>query len=222
MAEQSYVGRELEIFSQAINWKEYFSNQLQPFIGKRVLEVGAGIGATTEILARKECFEWVCLEPDIQLLEVVAEKIESGILPDYCRTVQGSISVLSEEENFDTILYIDVLEHIEYDRAELANASRRLIPGGNLIVLSPAYNFLFSNFDKAIGHFRRYDRKMIGRLTPPESALIYFKYLDAVGMLTSLANKLILGQSNPTIEQIRFWDRWLVPCLLYTSDAADE
>jgi len=211
MPDQSYIGQELEIFARAVNWKRYFSDHIRPFIGSKVLEVGAGIGATTEILAPQECSEWVCLEPDSHLLSVIEGKIQQGTLPNFCRPVQGTLHQLPVSEKFDTILYIDVLEHIENDYDELNTASQRLSPGGKLVVLSPAHDFLFSNFDKAIGHFRRYNRQMIRSATPPELELISNKYLDAVGALTSLANKLLLGQKNPTLEQIYFWDHWLVP-----------
>lgn len=211
MVDQTYIGQELEIFAHAANWKRYFSDQIGPYVGGKVLEVGAGIGATTEVLAPMASTDWVCLEPDSQLVTTIDQKIQAGELPNYCRTVQGTIDQLPVEENFDTILYIDVLEHIEQDEKELLWASERLLPAGHLIVLAPAYNFLFSNFDEAIGHFRRYDREMLQLLTPPKTEVVSIKYLDAVGVITSLTNKFILGQSNPALSQIRFWDRWLVP-----------
>lgn len=211
MTDLTYIGQELEIFAQAENWKEYFSDQIKPFIGKKVLEVGAGIGASTEKLVLPTCGDWVCLEPDPKLLKAIEDKIELGVLPDFCRPIQGTIEQLPKTEMFDTIIYIDVLEHIEHDRAEIQRTSERLLHGGHLIVLSPAHNFLFSSFDQAIGHYRRYNRKMLQMVTPPELEIVSLKYLDTVGTLTSLANKFILSQSNPTIAQILFWDKWLVP-----------
>jgi 2-polyprenyl-3-methyl-5-hydroxy-6-metoxy-1,4-benzoquinol methylase len=206
-ATQAYIGSELEIFARARQWKAYFKSILSPFFGKRVLEVGAGLGATTETLCDGSQDVWICLEPDPELLE----RLQERRLPPCCRPQQGFVSSLAPESRFDSILYIDVLEHIQNDRAELESASRHLAPGGKLIVLSPAYQFLFSPFDKSIGHYRRYDRASLSAISPPDCQTIMIRYLDSVGLLTSLANRLFLRQSLPTHAQILFWDRRLVP-----------
>jgi SAM-dependent methyltransferase len=204
---QAYIGSELELFAYAEHWKAYFKSILSPFFGKRVLEVGAGLGATTQALCDGSQAEWICLEPDPQLLAQVREKE----LPACCRPQVGFVSSLASEAVFDSILYIDVLEHIEDDRAELARASQHIGPGNRLIVLSPAYPFLYSPFDQSIGHYRRYDRASLAALTPPGCKIVKMQYLDSVGLLTSLANRLFLRQSLPTQAQILFWDRRLVP-----------
>jgi hypothetical protein len=115
------------------------------------------------------------------------------------------------EAPIDTIIYIDVLEHIEDDRSELETASALLQPGGRLIVLSPAFNLLYSPFDRTIGHFRRYDKRMYRSLTPPGCIMEKLLYLDSVGAATSLFNRLVLARSMPTIAQILFWDRYIIP-----------
>ena len=212
MKHNSYIGEELGLFAEAKNWKKYYSSLISPFLGKRVLEVGAGIGATTEILCKNaDHEEWVCLEPDRVFVYKIKQKIEIGILPDFCSPIVGYLKDLRREVKFDTILYIDVLEHVADDAQELQNATSFLNSGGNLIVLSPAYNFLFSPFDKSIGHFRRYDKRMISSFHLPQLNLVWLKYLDSIGMLTSLANKYLLKQDYPTKEQIYFWDRWIIP-----------
>ena len=206
----NYVGNELEIFAQALYWKAYFSSVLAPF-GKRVLEVGAGVGATTSILCDGSQDEWLCLEPDKQLLAEVDAQISSGALPACCHTHAGIVYDLDPDTLFDSILYIDVLEHIEDDHAELQQSASHLAPGGRLIVLSPANPFLYSPFDKAIGHYRRYTRTSLAALNPPGCEQIKSVYLDSIGLFTSLANRLVIRQSLPTQAQILFWDRRLVP-----------
>jgi hypothetical protein len=129
-----------------------------------------------------------------------------------CQTNLGTLAALTSERSFDTIIYIDVLEHIEHDKEELALASKHLRPNGRLIVLSPAHQWLYSPFDKAIGHFRRYTKNSLRRLEPPGLVLQQLRCLDAVGMLASLANRLLLKKSLPALKDILFWDRWLVPC----------
>ena len=211
MTEFNYVGNELEIFKHAKNWKTYYKSVITPFLGERILEVGAGIGATTVILHNESIKEWVCLEPDINLKNVIDERIQAHTLPPNCKTRLGTVQSLKKDETFDTILYIDVVEHIEQDGFELNDASEHLNPGGSLIVLSPAHQWLFTPFDQAIGHYRRYSKESLLALSPVKCKLEKLVYLDSVGMFLSLANRLLLQQSMPTVNQIKFWDSWIVP-----------
>jgi hypothetical protein len=103
------------------------------------------------------------------------------------------------------------LEHIDNDREELNQAASHLRPGGHLIVLSPAHQRLFSPFDAAIGHFRRYNRPMLRSISPPSLHLEQLIYLDSAGLVLSIANLLFLRQSMPTKAQLRIWDGWVVP-----------
>jgi hypothetical protein len=103
------------------------------------------------------------------------------------------------------------LEHLDDDRGELKRASQFLNSGGRLIVLSPAHNWLFSPFDAAIGHRRRYTRQSLAAVAPPGIKRLALRYLDAAGLPTSLMNRLLLRQSMPTAKQLWFWDRYLIP-----------
>lgn len=211
MTDLAYVGQELTIFAHATNWKEYYTSLIRPYFGRKVLEVGAGLGATTAVMCDGSQDEWVCLEPDAAMRTEIDALIAAGRLPACCRTQEGSVGTLPAGALFDTLVYIDVLEHIEDDRAELAAAAAHLAPGGALVVLSPAHNFLFSPFDKSIGHWRRYNKRMLREITPPGLRIEKLIYLDSVGTLTSLANSLLLNQPMPKVEQILFWDRYLLP-----------
>ena len=77
-------------------------------------------------------------------------------------------------------------------------------------MLAPAHDWLFSPFDRSIGHYRRYSKSRVARITPDGLALRAAYYLDSVGMLASLANRVLLRAPLPTLEQIRFWDSTLV------------
>ncbi|HLO28987.1 MAG TPA: class I SAM-dependent methyltransferase [Anaerolineales bacterium] len=209
--DRMYIGQELTIFAHAINWKKYYTAIIKPYFGKRVLEVGAGMGATTAIMCDGTQVEWVCLEPDPDLRNEIARLISDKKLPACCHTQGGFVADLERGNSFDTFIYIDVLEHIEDDYAELQAASVRLAPGGHLIVLSPAFHFLYSPFDRSIGHYRRYNKKMLQTLSPKDCEIEKMMYLDSVGMATSLINRFFLSQSMPTVAQIRFWDKWIIP-----------
>lgn len=132
-------------------------------------------------------------------------------MPGFCEVKNGTTAQLvGQDATFDSILYIDVLEHIQDDQAELSRAARLLNPVGKIIVLAPAHDFLFSRFDRRVGHFRRYDRRKIRRACPDGLNLIQVNYLDSIGMAASLANRFLLRQSLPNTRQISMWDRILV------------
>ena len=77
--------------------------------------------------------------------------------------------------------------------------------------LAPAHQWLFTPFDQAIGHFRRYNKKMIRAITPASLRCVTLRYLDSVGMLASLGNRFLLRRSMPTSRQLALWDRVMVP-----------
>ena len=207
-----YVGNELEIFAHAVHWKEYFQRSIAGFIQGDVLEVGAGIGATTRALCSGHERSWLCLEPDAQLAAQLVEAAEREPLPVEPEVVVGCVSDLDAKRTFDAILYIDVLEHIEDDAAELARAAEHLNPGGHLIVLSPAHQLAFSEYDAAIGHFRRYNKSMLHAVEPASLKCTAMFHLDSLGLMLSLANRFVLRSNDPKPSQIKFWDRWVVPC----------
>lgn len=211
MVSLTYEGSELALFAKARRWKCYWGAQIRPYLRGDVLEVGAGLGANTRALFRESDHpSWLCLEPDASLAASLRDGIAEGRLPARCRAVEGTLDVLPDDATFDAILYADVLEHIADDRGQLAGAGAHLRPGGRLIVLSPAHEALYSPFDAAIGHHRRYDRSTVRRISPPGLELVCLRYLDAAGLLTSLANRALLRQAMPTQRQILFWDRVLV------------
>ena len=207
----AYVGTELELFSGAKNWKAYFHSHVAPYVRGDVLEVGAGIGGTTQVLCDGNQKSWLCLEPDPTLAEQLQANLNNVKCPFEPRTLIGFLDDVPRDRTFDTITYVDVVEHIEEDKPEVEKAAARLRSGGSLILLCPAINYLYSEFDRAIGHHRRYNKQSFRKLTPPGTKLVSLFYLDSVGLLLSLANKWILHQSHPTKKQVQTWDRFVIP-----------
>jgi SAM-dependent methyltransferase len=211
--EFKYQGEELDLFSRAANWKDYWGRILSPVVQGRVLDVGAGQGNNISVLLNGRCISWTALEPDSSLLARIPRL---GVVAQdpRLRTVVGDIHTLSSAQTlpeYDTIIYIDVMEHIEDDLSEFQRASTLLAPGGHLVVLSPAFQFLYSPFDKAIGHFRRYTRRSLKRLQAESMVPVRMFFLDSVGLLLSAANCMLLKQSMPTAKQIHWWDRRVIP-----------
>jgi phospholipid N-methyltransferase len=211
MGDFHYVGRELETFAAAATWKAYLAAQIRPFLGADVLEVGAGMGSITRAFCTPAQRSWTALEPD-QGLARRAQTLLNTLQPGTRFEVRAETTAqLHADQRFDSVLYIDVLEHIEHDVAELVAARRHLRAGGHLVILSPAHQWLFTPFDRAIGHFRRYNASTLQAVVPPELNAVRLRYLDCVGMCASLGNKALLRQDMPTTRQIEIWDRVMVP-----------
>jgi SAM-dependent methyltransferase len=212
MNHYSYAGDELDLFCKAKNWKAYWASQVAAFLRGAVLEVGAGVGANTRLLLNERIKTWLCLEPDPHLLRELRSNLPEVALPDArIEVLNGTLRDCGDSLQFDSILYIDVLEHIKDDARELALAGSRLKENGFLIVLSPAHQWLFSEFDARIGHFRRYTKASLKSVAPRELKLRRLRYLDSCGLAASLANRVVLHQGLPTRDQIQLWDGRLVP-----------
>ena len=208
MTDFEYIGNELELFAGAVNWKNYFTSFVAKHISGHVLEVGAGIGANTRTFltsTEERVTSWTLLEPDLQLLEMAKQELRDEPVQFLSGTIQ------EVKKTYDTIVYIDVLEHIRDSRLELERAKTLLNDGGRVIVLVPAFQMLFSEFDAAVGHFRRYNKKRLTKDFLGLYTAIELAYLDSMGFGASVANKLLLHKPIPSKGNVRFWDKALVP-----------
>jgi len=212
MAEEYlYPGTELQLFERAVNWKTYFATKLLPHIKGDVLECGSGIGSNAAFLNMGTATTWVMLEPDSNLFATLDNKLITKKFRPNTEIFKGTIKDIPPDRKFDVVIYIDVLEHIENDSLELIKTGAYLKTGGKLIVLAPAFQFLYSSFDRTIGHYRRYNAMQMKNITPPSLQLQKVIYLDSMGFFASATNRLLLNQSLPTTQQIKFWDKCLVP-----------
>ena len=194
---------ELEFFDAAKNWRKYQFENVLKYINFSVLEVGPGTGNNVQYYRDKAS--------EITLLEInkhMANSLKFKFEEDKKVMVQNS-DIYSQERKFDTILYMDVLEHIEDDKKEINRALKQLKPGGNIIFFVPAYQFLYSDFDKAIGHVKRYNKHFF--LTFKEdkrTSIIELKYFDPIGFFMAVLNKLFNKNKKETIGLgVKIWDK---------------
>lgn len=209
-----YIGQELDLFKDAINWKKYFTNSFKKYIQGDVLEVGAGSGVNTKylVLDNNSINSITCLEPDPELFSKIKDQHQlDGFIAD--RIVNGTLFDI--DSMFDSIIYIDVLEHIEDSIREVIEIKKRLKPNGVLIILVPAYQFLYSKFDKNVGHYRRYNKRLLRKDINNELLEKDLFYLDSLGFLASFVNKIALNKGMPSKKNIMFWDKILVPISNY-------
>lgn len=199
----SYSGAELPLMAGATHWKSYLAKLVAPYLGRSVLEVGAGIGNNIPHLFKGAVRQWTALEADAdQAARITDPRV---------RVVVGTLDAIAATELYDTILYLDVLEHIEDDAKELRQAAAHLTATGWLVVLSPAHPFLFSPMDAAVGHFRRYTAAGLRALTPETCQLERLRMVDSVGFFASLANRLLVRTDRLSPGQLRLWDHVMIP-----------
>ena len=109
-------------------------------------------------------------------------------------------------------LYLSVLEHIENDQEEILNALERLEEKGHLIICAPAHNYMYSNFDKEIGHFRRYEIDFFDTLTLKNANVKKCFFLDSFGHLLYFLNKLLFSKEiYPSKLKVFIWDKIFIP-----------
>jgi SAM-dependent methyltransferase len=210
-SESAYIGGELDLFSLATNWKRYVKTAIGKYLVGDVLEIGAGIGGTTAMLHDGTSRRWVCLEPDVGNAKRLMKQVAERWGHKKTHVIAGSLHAVSKRSSFDCVLYMDVLEHIQDDRDQIQKAAQLVRQGGHIVILSPAHQWLFSEFDKSIGHVRRYNKKQLRSLMPPGWIEAKTTYLDSVGALLSLGNVLLLRRAMPSSWQISTWDRFCIP-----------
>jgi SAM-dependent methyltransferase len=209
--DHTYIGGELDLFSLAINWKRYVKTAIERYLVGDILEVGAGIGGTTAAMHDGTAHQWVCLEPDFGNAKKLMKLVLDRWGHKQTHVIAGSLHALAEHSSFDCVLYMDVLEHIRADRDQIQAAARLVRKNGHIVVLSPAHQWLFSDFDESIGHWRRYNKEHLRSLMPPRWIEVKMVYLDSIGALLALGNLVGPRQSMPSSWQIAIWDRLCIP-----------
>ena len=202
----NYPGKELEIFDKAHFWRNYAYLLVKKFIGKKILEVGAGIGSFAKIyikeksditLSEIDSFNYETLKKNFNLQKNV--KVENKLIQQF-------------DETFDTFFYISVLEHIENDTKEITDAIEKLEDKGHLIICVPAHNYMYSNFDKEIGHFRRYEMNFFDTLNFKNANIKKSFFIDSFGHLLYFFNKLLFSKEiYPSKLKIFIWDKIFTP-----------
>lgn len=213
-AQQEYFGRDLEAMSFAVNYHRWILDEFRPFVGRTVVEVGAGTGNFTALLQTAAPSAHFALEPAANVFALLAARFESDAR---VRAMPGTLSDLHGElpaGAVDTVLYVNVLEHIEDDRGELELARALLRDGGHLCVFVPALPFLYGTADAAYGHHRRYTRRGLDAVVRAAGfRVLRLRYFDLTGILPWFVLFRLLKRQTVTAGQARWYDRLAVPLL---------
>src|SRR5690242_2020414 len=153
-----YSGTELEAMEFARNYHRWILSFFRPHIRGAVVEIGAGIGSVSELLAECEPAQLRCYEPAKNLLPYLAKRMSGRA------NVQVQNCFYDGAERADALVLINVLEHVHDDLTLLRKIFASLAQEGRLLLLVPAVPAIYGTLDEQLGHFRRYKRQQLARL----------------------------------------------------------
>ena len=217
---KEYPGDELASLAEMPNYNDWIFSHFRSHLGGRAVEFGAGLGTVSASLAPAvDALELV--EPSPRLAQALNERFaDAEKVTVSTSTFEASVAQMPAGGR-DAAIMVNVLEHIEDDAAALRDLFRILAPGGRLLLFVPALPALYSEFDRRVGHFRRY------RLNPLRSAvassgfeIVVGRYFDSVGALSWwLINKVARATTiDPRLASL--YDRAFVPPLRFLEGIA--
>jgi SAM-dependent methyltransferase len=192
--------------------KCYFAWQSRlvlPYLGRRVVEIGCGIGNFTGLLLDRDLVVAVDVEP--ACVQRLGERYSER--PNLHTFVTRDIAGLARFTP-DSVVCLNVLEHIEDDRAALRQMASILSPGGVIVLLLPAFPALYGPIDRHLGHYRRYTRSSLETLAATTGLrLRHARYMNTLGFFGWWVNARLLRREAQSEAQIALFDRLAVPLM---------
>ena len=198
----------LKVMAKAERFNRWMYDQIKHHLKGEILEIGSGIGNISKLVIESDRFitlsdysKEYCsiLKEKFAANKNVRNVIQIDLLhPDFEKKFSAY------KEKFDSIFLLNVIEHIEDDKLSVKNCRYLLKPGGHLILLAPAYSWLFGTFDKQLGHFRRYTIKSISELLQSQNFDIlsgsYFNITGIAGwfLFGKIFRRRMLGKGEMT------------------------
>jgi SAM-dependent methyltransferase len=207
---------ELDSLAEARNYQQWVFDAVSPFLGRRILEIGSGIGNMSQWLPTGDLL--VLTETDPQLVQLLRERAASYFGSHVAKVCIHQLELGGAQEHalaaygFDTIVSFNVLEHIEDDRDAVAHllGLLRASPAAvrRLVSFVPAHAWALSDLDRHYGHFRRYSRDRIGQLSlelAPDARVTVIPF-NAVGFAGWVWSTMILRQTRIDKRSVKAYD----------------
>lgn len=211
MSTASYEGDDLEALADMPNYYSWIMEIFAPFVSGNVVEYGAGVGTISARL-HPAATSLTLVEPSSNLTSQLRDRFAGETRITIAEQNLESHAAQLSDGCVDTLVLVNVLEHIEDDQDALDQLMRALRPGGHLLIFVPALQFLMSKFDRSVGHFRRYHKPdLLAKVEAAGGAIRLCRYFDIAGVLPWFIFNTVLGSLsfNPTLVSIN--DRYAVP-----------
>jgi len=193
------------------NYRNWILDEFRPHLAGHTVEIGAGSGSFS-----KKFIELVptldLVEPSRELFQRLHSRLgyESGVQLHMCGAEKWLLD--AESASRDTIIMVNVLEHIEDDVGTLKQIHRTLRSGGALLLFVPALRFLYSRLDLEHGHFRRYEKRELEiKVQKAGFEVADAKYIDALGIIPWLIFNKLLGRTEFNEGMVRLYDSIGIP-----------
>ena len=213
--QHEYAANDLEIIEEAHRYGDYVFGLFRPYVGRRVLEVGAGIGTMTrKLLAVADLV--IGVEPNAscvaRLEATVHGQSRFTLLP--CHLEECDLGDLHRKQ-LDTVYCVNVLEHIEDDVAALKMFSDAIVSGGHVLIYVPAIQAAYGPVDAELGHHRRYSKRTLSAaFSAAGLELIRLHYANAIGLIGWMYNSHVTKTRHHSAEQVKLFERFVAPWAL--------
>lgn len=200
----------LQSLRKARSFNRWLVAQVAPYIGRRILEAGSGIGNLSEFFLDRE--RLVCVDNDQFYVDRLAQRFGHLSNLSFHELDLTRIEECSElrQVQLDTVVCINVLEHIEDDRKVLRNFYQMLQPGGHAVLLVPAHPWLYTRVDQALGHFRRYTpAEIAAKLRLAGFEVVQNTGFNRLGTLGWYVSGKLLGRTTISPGQMKLYERLL-------------
>ena len=195
-----------ERFDNANFHINYCLKFIKKYLKGNILEIGAGCGSFTRNYINNKVESITLTELDDRNSSDLKVNFEN-----YSNIKILKKTIYDIEQKFDVIIYLHVLEHIEKDKEEIEEAVKKLNKDGLLIIMAPAHQKIYSNLDKAVGHFSRYEVDFFKK-DFKSLEIIDIKFLDSMGYFLYYLNKLFFKKEvYPSKFKIFIWDKLFTP-----------
>ncbi len=203
---EDIVYQTLQRMKKLHRYNQWIFLKFRPFLGKRVLEIGSGIGNITKFLLDRDLVIATDVEPKyLTFLKETFGKYKKFII-EYL-DLSGSETGRYRSYHIDSVICFNVLEHIEQDEKALKNIFNLLEPGGRLLLFTPSHSWLYGSLDRHLGHFRRYGKKELkNKLETIGFKVISLEYFNRIGILGWFLNSKILHRKNLPPSQLRIYN----------------
>ncbi len=207
-----YLSSELEPMTLAHNYYRWIMREFRPYLGNVVCELGAGIGTFSSLLLEEDIHRLILVEPAHNLLMCLYERFTAE---GRVQVVEGEVETCVDrlrEGQVDTIVSVNVLEHIDDDRRALATIAKVLPSGGKLLLFVPALPGLFGSLDETFGHWRRYRRaELKEKVIEAGFQILDLKFMNSLGTVSWFIAGRILNSRTLSPLMVRYYDRWIIP-----------